>query len=180
MQKLVTSFLDEANFELAHKELDDRIGNIKKFSVSLNDSERLGLRTVAEGREGYVRTVSRIALAHTESLPRNEDPNELAQMLAYYDRLGLLLQKLHLYTEMVDDTMMAAGVDIMAMTDRYISHLQTARSSNTSLDMAMNQVDDYNKRFTGRATAAEPVPVVPAPEQPIRGTIPVVPDEAGS
>lgn len=158
MNKLVTSFLDEANFELAHRELDERIGIVKKYSVSLNDTERIGLRGMAESREGYARTVSRVAITHLDSLPRSENPEEMQQALAYYDRLAELLQKVNHYQEMIDDTLTALGGDIMAMADRYTGYLQAARSGNTSLDMALDQVDAFNKRFGAKPSAEQPEP----------------------
>lgn len=151
MEKLVTRFIDEPAFEEAHKELDNRIGLVKKFSTSLSDTERHGLRTMGEGREGFVRTVSRIALTHVDCMPRNENPEEMEQALAYYDKLASLLQKVAFYHELVDDTLVALSNDIMGMADRYTGYLQTARAGNNSLDMALDQVDAYNKRFAARS-----------------------------
>lgn len=115
--------------------------------VSLNDKQRLGLRTMAEGREGFAKLVSDIALANTENLPRNEDPKELKAVLDYYSTLSRLRISAAKLLEMVDDTQTAAGADVMNLVDRYTSHLQTARKSNNALDSSMNEVDAWNSRF---------------------------------
>jgi hypothetical protein len=161
MENYVNRFLGEPDFDTAHAELDQRISMLKPFCVSLNDSQRVGFRTMAEGREGLVRTVCRISLTHRKSLPQDENPEELEKALVYYDKLAGLLQKVSLYYEMTDDTLTALGGDLMAMCDRYTGYLQVARTGNTSLDMALNQVDEYNKRFTGKASEEEPAPVTP-------------------
>lgn len=144
------------DLENISKKLDGIAEQVKPFSTSLNDSQRIGLRTMAEGREGLVRTISRIAGTFATSLPRNEDPSQLENALAYYDSLAALLQKTALLHEMIDDTVTALGADIMATADRYTSYLQTARSGNTNLDMAMNQLDAYNQRFGTKPAAKEP------------------------
>jgi hypothetical protein len=118
------------------------------YNVGLSNEQRTGLRTMAEGREGYAKLVSDIALTHTESLPRNENPEDLKGVLAYYSQLSQLRLKAGKFLEMLDDTQTAAGTDVMAMVDRYTNYLQTARKSNTALDMALGEVDAWNSRYT--------------------------------
>lgn len=91
MEKLIKNFFGEAETQKAQADLDQGISNFKSFATSLNNSQRRGLRTMAEGREGLARTISRVSLTHGDCLPRNEDPAELEQSLAYYDRLAGLL-----------------------------------------------------------------------------------------
>lgn len=115
--------------------------------VSLNDTQRIGLRTMAEGREGFAKLVSDIALTNTENLPRNEDAKELQSLLNYYSALSKLRLSAAKLAEMLDDTQTAAGADVMNMVDRYTGYLQTARKSNNALDSSMNEVDAWNSRF---------------------------------
>ena len=161
MQKLVSGFLSKPDIDKIYQSLDQVIAVVKPVSTSLNDTQRIGLRTMAEGREGMVRTISRIALTHLDSLPRNEDPKEVEETLAYYDQLAALLQKVSFFHEMLDDTITAVGADVMAITDRYGGYLQAARVGNTSLDMALDQLDAYNKRFGTRTAKEEQAPEVP-------------------
>lgn len=128
--------------------------------ISLNDTQRIGLRTMAEGREGFAKLVSDIALTNTESLPRNEDPKDLSAVLDYYSALSRLRLSAAKLLEMLDDTQTAAGADVMNMVDRYTSYLQTARKSNNALDSSMNEVDAWNSRF-GKQPGKEKEPEDP-------------------
>lgn len=163
MKSLVEMSLPQSDIENIAKQLDGMTGMVKAFSTSLNDTQRVGLRTMAEGREGLVRTISRIANTHVSSLPRNEDPTQLENALAYYDQLANVLQKTGLLHEMIDDTVTALGADIMAISDRYSNFLQTARLGDNSLDMAMNQLDAYNQRFGARSAVKETSEDTPVP-----------------
>lgn len=128
--------------------------------ISLNDTQRIGLRTMAEGREGFAKLVSDIALTNTENLPRNEDPKALSEVLDYYSILSKLRLSAAKLLEMLDDTQTAAGADVMNMVDRYTAHLQTARKSNNALDSSMNEVDAWNSRF-GKSPGKEDEPDEP-------------------
>lgn len=159
MLKHIQKQLPVADAGFMQTQLDLLINQLNTYNVSLNDDQRKGLRTMAEGREGFAKLVGDIALAHTESLPRNEDPKELQEALAYYSQLSKLrVQAAKLY-EMLDDTQTATGMDVMAMVDRYSAYLQAARNANTALDGALNEVDKYNSRFgaVGEKTEKEPV-----------------------
>lgn len=115
--------------------------------VSLTNEDSIGIRSMSAGREGYARLVSKIALQHTDSLARSNDPNDLADRLTYDDALETVRQSLIRITEMITDTQTANAADIMKFCDRFAANLQTARKSDAALDEALQPVDDYNKRF---------------------------------
>lgn len=161
MNNLVSKFLLPEEFKDAHIMADQLAKIFEPKAVSLNDEQKIGIRTVGEGREGIARTISRVALTHEMCLPRNEDAKVMESALDYYDQLSLLYQKLAHLQEMIDDTRVALGIDIMGMGDRYSGYLQTARSANTSLDMAMKAIDEYNKRFGSRSGGEEITPDEP-------------------
>ncbi len=119
-------------------------------SVNLTNEQSIGLRTMGQGREGIVRLVSAIATQNIESLPRNEEPAELSSRLDYYARLEAARQSIIPLQEMIDNTQNALGADIMQLFDRYYGYLQSARSNNITLDNAMGEVDEWNKRFGER------------------------------
>lgn len=106
-------------------------------------------------REGYVRTIERIAVRNVDALPRNIDPAGLTGKLSYYSSLAPLKQELMKLTEMVDEIELANGADIMKLSDALASALQAARNHNG----ALKDVDDWNKRFANRDETVEtPVP----------------------
>lgn len=71
-------------------------------------------------------------------------------------------QALNALMEQITETQMANGMDIMTMVDRYSSSLQANRNNNAALDLAMREVDEWNKRFGRRSDNGAP-PVVDQP-----------------
>lgn len=128
--------------------ITQQVAAIKPFSVNLTDDAKKGSRTMAEGREGYARQVSKIATANIDSLARENDPKVLEDKLIYDSQLETIRQLLLTSLEMVQETQLANGIDIMKMVDAFVDNLQTSRSRNGSLDAAMKDVDEYNKRFS--------------------------------
>lgn len=108
---------------------------------------------MAEGREGLARLVSKIATANIDSLARENDPQELEQRLAYDDQLEGVRQQALTIIEMITETQFANGIDIMKLVNTFTANLQTSRSRNGSLDEAMKDVYDYNKRFAPKGEA---------------------------
>lgn len=49
--------------------------------------------------------------------------------------------------EIVSETQMANGIAAVRMSDRFIKVLQASRSNNAGLDLAMREVDEWNKHF---------------------------------
>lgn len=130
------------------------IGNLRtaetaigSFSVSLTDQERLGVRSVAEGREGYVREVYRVSNEFQNSLPRSFDISRFEQKLQLFDQWRTLLIIAEKIAEMADDTALQLGRELMEDVDLCYPILQTVRKVDANLDRAMQALDEYNKRF---------------------------------
>lgn len=139
-----------------NSKLKDQITALKPFKINLTDDFKNGSRTMAEGREGLARLVSKIALANVDSLARENDPKELEERLTYDARLEDLRQSALGFIEMVEETQLANGIDIMKLVDAFTANLQTSRSRNGSLDNAMKDVDEYNKRFAPKGEEPKP------------------------
>jgi hypothetical protein len=132
------------------------------FSVSLTNKERLGKRTVAEGREGYVREVYRIADEFQNSLPRSFDIALFKTKLELFDQYKSLLVQLEKLAEMADDTTIQLGSELMEDTDTVYPVLQTMRKIDPNLDRAMDILDEYNTRFGAQSATLTP----PDPDNP--------------
>jgi len=128
------------------------------FAVNLTEKEKEGKRNMAEGREGYARMVSQIANAHTQSLAREHNPTELNNKLAYDAKLEEIRQALLTLMEQISETQYANGTDIMKLVDSYVENLQTSRKNNGALDLAMREVDEWNKRFGTRPNSNDNMP----------------------
>lgn len=126
------------------------------FRISLSDTEKIGTRSMAEDREGYVRLISRIANQFPDALSRADSPVDLVVHLDYYNRLEAnriaLLQAL----ETIEEMSLGTATDIMAFADRYHDNLKIARRHESAIDLAMREVDEWNSRFANKTSAVAP------------------------
>jgi hypothetical protein len=123
------------------------------FKISLTNEEKLGMRTFATEREGYVRLVSRIASSNPNALGRSDNATELAALLDYFNNLESARLALAQAMEVIQETQLGVSGDAMTLTDRYVQNLQISRANDAALDIAMQEVDDYNKRFANKPNA---------------------------
>ena len=147
MRPLIITKLPTATADAIKASMQAQIATMQPFKINLNDGEKIGGRTMAEGREGLARLVSKIASANIESLARELNPQDLDDRLAYdakMEELRILALK---FLENIAETQLANAVDIMTYVDAYSENLQTSRKNNGSLDLAMREVDEWNKRF---------------------------------
>lgn len=149
----------------ALKNLNECRDILQPTTSGFSDVNKSGVRTMAEGREGLARMVSQIASAHINSLARENDPVVLEQRLGYDADLERIRQGSMALLEMVTETQLANGIDIMQMVDTFTENLQTSRKRSEALDLAMREVDNYNKRFASQPE--DKTPAAPAtPEAP--------------
>jgi len=147
MPNLITTFIPARDAGTITQAIKDQIAILKPFKINLTDEAKKGSRTMAEGREGYARLVSKIATNNIDSLARENDPKELEDRLTYDASLEDIRQSALNLAEMVAETQLANGIDIMKLVDTFVNNLQTSRARNGSLDNVMGEVDEYNKRF---------------------------------
>ena len=156
MRKFITNIPASLINETFTTDTNAALVPLQPYILNLTDEEKLGLRTMAEGREGYARLISRIATQFPNSLSRADDPAELTALLEYNTRLEAnklaLLQSL----ESIQEIQMGAAADIMTMVDRYTSNLQISRANEGSLDLAMQDVDNWNQRFVNKGEKPAP------------------------
>ena len=126
------------------------------YKLNLTDEEKIGMRTMAEGREGYARLISRIATQFPDALSRADVPTDLSELLEYYQNLeGNRLATLK-SLETIQEIQLGAAADIMTLVDRYAQNLQISRNNEASLDLAMQEVDGWNSRFANNKTPETP------------------------
>ena len=147
MRPLIISKLPVTSADAIKTNLQTQIIALDPFKINLSDGEKIGGRTMAEGREGLARLISKIASANINSLAREHNPQDLEDRLAYDAKLEELRQLAIKLNEIVTKTQLANSVDIMTYVDAYAENLQTSRRDNGSLDLAMREVDEWNKRF---------------------------------
>lgn len=164
MNTRIQSMIPNTDLESAAKNLEGICALLAPHYAALSNTEKVGMRTMSTNREGYVRTIERIAVRHLDALPRNLDPTVLSAKLEYYGRLAPVKQEAMKLLEMIEEIELANGADIMKLSDSLTTSLQAARNHNSALDNALADVDDWNKRFGRRE-------VEPANEPPAADTL---------
>ena len=147
--------LTSAEHETVLSSLNQVSEVLSKFAVHLTDEDRLGIRTIAAGREGYVRDTYRVAKQFENYIPRNINIEELGELLRLFDlwrELQVLCEKI---SEQVDDTVVALGHELMQRIDIIYNVLQLSGRLDANLDRALRRLQDYNKRFANKAESSE-------------------------
>ena len=160
MAELINSQLPAADAVSMAAQLKSMIATFEPHYHNLSNEERTGIRTMAEGREGIVRTINQVAQANPDDLSRKDDPMALQKKLDYDVQLENIRQLAVKLLEYVEETQLANSQDIMAVADAFVATLQIARSRNSGLDQAMKPIDEHNKKF-GRSQKADDTIVVP-------------------
>lgn len=158
MAKLITSIATPAVLTAFTNAVNTALTPLNPFKINLTDEQKLGSRSMAEGREGYSRLISKIATQFPNSLSRADAPTELSSLLDYYSNLESNRMALLQAMETIEEIQLASATDIMTLVDRYTASLQISRSNEGSLDLAMGEVDQWNKRYANKKE--EPTPPV--------------------
>ena len=154
MRKIILTQAPKATTDALVTQVNASINTFTPFSVNLTEVEKEGGRSMAEGREGYARLVARIATQNPTSLSRADNPAELNVLLDYYANLQGTRQAVLSLLEKIEETQLGAATDTMVLVDRYVRNLQIERDNNASLDLAMREIDEWNKRFANTGEAA--------------------------
>lgn len=150
MSKLITTIASATVLTDFTDAITTALTPLHPFKINLTDEQKRGTRSMAEGREGYARLVSRIANQFPNSLSRADVPTELSAVLEYYNNLESNRMALIQAMETIEEIQLAASTDSMTLVDRYTASLQISRANEGSLDLAMREVDEWNKRFTNK------------------------------
>lgn len=156
MAKLITSIATPAVLTAFTNAVNTALTPLNPFKINLTDEQKLGSRSMAEGREGYSRLISKIATQFPNSLSRADVPTELSSLLDYYSNLESNRMALLQAMETIEEIQLAAATDIMTLVDRYTASLQISRSNEGSLDLAMGEVDQWNKRYANKKEEPKP------------------------
>ena len=146
----ITLFVADEMAETIKNTLQELLNGLEPFRVNLDNKLKKRARTMAASREGLARLVSHITNAHPNSLAREIDPAELALRLNYDASMEALRQLIMKLLETIAETQLANGIDAMMLVDQCIASLQISRKYNASLDLAMQEVDNWNNRFINK------------------------------
>lgn len=154
MSKLITAYAPTAVLTAFTSAVNTALTSLNPFKINLTDEKKKGTRSMAEGREGYARLISRIANQFPNSLSRADVPSELSNALDYYNNLEANRMALLQAMETIEEVQLAAATDVMTLVDRYAANLQVSRGNEGNLDLAMGEVDQWNKRYANKKEEA--------------------------
>ena len=158
MRKYVTTIPVLSLFTTFTTAINTALAPLLPFKISLTNEEKQGMRSMAEGREGYARLIARIATQFPNSLSRVDTPAELNNLLAFNDNLEACRMSLLQALETIEEISIGTTTDIMTLVDRNNDSLEISRKNEGSLDLAMKEVDEYNTRFGKRNAKAADKP----------------------
>lgn len=114
--------------------------------VSLSMEERQKSRKMGPRRMSYAYSSEHKGGQYEQVMPRQFNPYQMTRTLAYHMEMARLKSYLQELTEIVDDNMVAAGIDAMTYTKVIHDALRTANRLDPSLDSALQELDEFNKR----------------------------------
>lgn len=119
---------------------------LRKYAVNLSPEERKSARSVAARRESYVRHSLRAARQHEQLLPRDFNVSDYNSLMEQYDQHKNISVIVNELTELVNDTSVAIGQELMAYTDTLYNSLKIARTRNASVEHTLAELEAYNSR----------------------------------
>lgn len=150
MRKFITDFAPKSVLEEIKKNINNSINDFKPFTVSFTDKEKIGVRSMGDGREGKVRLLSTIGSQFPDALARADNPEDLSKPLDYYADVRAVRAGALQLLEITEEIILGTGMDCMKISDRFEDNFQLSRKNNSALDLNMRDIDEYNKRFGKR------------------------------
>lgn len=137
------------------RDFKQSLGFIK---VSLSMEERRRSRKIGPRRLAYVHAAERRGVQHEEVMPRTFNAINFTNLIAFYTEMTKIQSQLNEIQEIIDDTLMAAGIDAMTLTKLVHDGLRSANLVDPSLDNALQELDEFNRRAQAEeADEVEPV-----------------------
>jgi hypothetical protein len=119
---------------------------MQPYAISLSMEERQGKRKMGPRRLAYAQNAERRGVLHEAVMPRTFYANNFTHLIAIHNELNKLMAQNGDLQEMLDDTIMALGIDAMSYTKMVHDGLRSANLLNPNLDVALKELDEYNKR----------------------------------
>jgi hypothetical protein len=158
MRKFITTIPALTIFTTFTTAINTALAPLLPFKISLTNEEKKGMRSMAEGREGFARLIGRIANQFPNSLSRVDTPAEFNTLMSVYENVEATRMALLQALETIEEIGIGTATDIMTLVDRYGASLEISRGSEGALDLAMKEVDEYNARFGKRNAKAADKP----------------------
>jgi hypothetical protein len=144
MLDLISTPIPAATAADLNAKVQQLITALKPFEINLASCAEQGALL---GREAFARIISKIAAANAACLPHEHDAAALEARLSTDAQLEELQLSVMDLLEAVQEIQAANGIDIVQQADACAVALQASRAGNSSLDAAMSEADEWNRRF---------------------------------
>ncbi len=118
----------------------------QQIKVSLSKEERSSRRKMGSRHAAYAQTAEQGGTQYEQIMPRHFTPYEFTQLMAFFNNLRRIRSQYDEIYEMMDDTMMAAGIDAMTFTKMVHDAIRSANNTDPSYDSILRELDEFNKR----------------------------------
>lgn len=136
-------------------DLENMKYGFEQYKVSLSNEERQGKRKLGPRRIGYAQISEQGSNQHLQVMPRNLNNDHFTQIMQYIANLRRMRAMQQAFFEMVDDTMMAAGIDAMTFAKMVHDAIRIANKVDPSYDSILKELDEYHKRAQAEETEEE-------------------------
>ncbi|MDX1943596.1 MAG: hypothetical protein SFU99_23720 [Saprospiraceae bacterium] len=116
------------------------------YIISLSMEERQGKRKMGPRRLAYAQNAERRGVLHEDVMPRMFYADNFSRTFAAHNEFSKIIAQNSEIHEMLDDTLMALGIDAMTYTKLVHDGLRSANIINPVLDEALRELDEFNKR----------------------------------
>jgi hypothetical protein len=123
-------------------------------ATSLSQEQRRGMRKMGPRRLAYAQAALRHVSQNEDVLPRNENSIDFSNTNDQYQRMIILRDVTSSLLEMLDDTVMAIGIDLMRYTKMTHDSFKAANDIDPAFDDILAELDDFNKRAAQDEAAA--------------------------
>lgn len=143
-----TEMPDTAQVDDLSKRLRDMTAEFKPFSKELSMEERRFSRKMGDRRLAYADAAERYGDQYESVMPRTFAKEDMSQRLEFHRKLTRFKDSAIQLMELLDDTLMSCGIDLMTYTKLVHDGLRSANNINPIYDEALHRLDEFNKRVT--------------------------------
>ena len=147
MQNLVHETIPAAVIAAVKEAVLNARDKIAPYVVGLTDEQRETLFKMGDKSYAYVAKVADYLVAYPDYTPRRVDVDAFRADLTLHDSLMPLRTLAQSLVQMLDDTLMAAGSDMMETASAYYRSVQDAAEDGEST--AKTVFDELKKRYPG-------------------------------
>lgn len=130
---------------------------LQSATVSLSMDERKTRRKMGPRHLAYAQSAERRGVQHEEVMPRTFHAMHFTAVIHIHHETSKMLALVEEIHEMLDDTLMAVGIDAMTYTKMVHDGLRAANQINPSLDGALRELDEFNKKAQAESAEEEDI-----------------------